>query len=305
MSAAERQLRGVGGSSSVSRLMAARGATAGDGYWSVRCPVCGHAEYETASVTPDGRATCALGCEDSEVRRLLGLVPPASRGSRGPRGPELSGPFSSRAESGLARVGIAEVGCGPLDPHVRGRLSLGPSVAALEARWGADADGVFSCSLPGHTGRARLGVPSDDPDSDVRLLCCSGRWRSLGEVRAAEGYGVDQLRSNIEIAIWLRLLLYEAGRFTPAEVAPFELPEDVDEAVRSTLAGFRLLVGLRWADAPPRPVVFSVRFCAAWCGLTFRESRESIDTLLSLRAIEQAGMSGRNRLLLPAPEARR
>src|SRR4051812_5516995 len=52
----------------------------------------------------------------------------------------------------------------------------GASVAALEHLWNADDDGSFDCPIPGHVGRASLGVPPDDERREIRLLCCRGRW---------------------------------------------------------------------------------------------------------------------------------
>lgn len=219
-------------------------------------------------------------------------------GSRGPRGTSVAdSPVRSLP---LAANGPLDPGpLGPLDP--RPRLELAPLVSALEARWAADPDtGSFVCPLPGHERTGRLGTPPDDPDGDVRLLCCGGRWRSLGEVRAAEAYGIDGLRSNIEAAVWLRRLAHEVGGFDLAPVYIPQLPPDAPLAARLARDGFALLIGLRWADLAPRPVAFSVRFCAAWCGLpSFRAAHEAISYLIESGVVREAGTVGRARLFMP------
>jgi hypothetical protein len=148
------------------------------------------------------------------------------------------------------------------------RVDLHGAVPSLERRWDADEHGRFPCPVPGHKGHALLGVPPDDKDQDIRLLCCSGLWRSLGEIRAAESYGEDVRRSNIEIATWLRRLLYECGRFEPISVPMRRLPLRADRRLMEAATGFALLAGLRSADGPRRPLAYSVRFCAAWCALS-------------------------------------
>jgi hypothetical protein len=64
--------------------------------------------------------------------------------------------------------------------------------------------------------------------------------------------------------------------------------------------GFRLLVGLRWADGPHRPVAFSIRFCEAWCSVPYRLANIGIKELVRLKVIQPAGKSGRVPLFLPA-----
>ena len=185
---------------------------------------------------------------------------------------------------------------GPLGPLVT-RIDLGQPVADhLKSRWGADETGTFRCPLPGHTGTARLIVQ----DGDLRLGCCSGHWRSLGEVRMAEAYGrVKWQPTNIEIAIWTRRLAYEAGTFKPLDVFVPRLPDGAAAHVRWARLGIELLVGLRWADREPRPVAFSVRFCAAWCGLDHRHSNLAIRELVLRGVIHETDRSGRTPLYLP------
>lgn len=225
-------------------------------------------------------------------------------GSRGPRG-------TSRSSAATAAHSVADQGpldpgpLGPLDPDrgERPRIDLSGARAALEQRWGADPEtGSFACPLPGHSGTALLGVPPDDPDGDLRLLCsCRGRWRSLGEVRAALAYGEDRLRSNIEAAVWLRRLVYEVGCFEPVDVRLPRLPDDAPAWAVAARDGFLLLVGLRWADFEPRPVAFAVRFCAAWCGLaSFRAARDAIAYLVEHGVIREAETVNRTRLFLPS-----
>jgi hypothetical protein len=186
--------------------------------------------------------------------------------------------------------------------HVADRIAdrLGLDPATLEGR----------CPLPGHEGPARLvsGIPEDE-QGDLRLACCQGRWRSLGEVRAAIAYVIDNGglprrkggRSNVELATWTRRLAYEVGAFKPEPVAAPPLPSGASPATRCALEGFLLLVGLRWADGPRVAVPFAVRFAAAWCGLGHGTAQHAISTLIKSGAIYEAGRHGRMPLYLPGP----
>jgi hypothetical protein len=164
--------------------------------------------------------------------------------------------------------------------------------------------------LPGHTGRARLasGLP-EDKHGDVRLLCCRSRWRSLGEVRAAIAYGYDDGgrpfeeggHSNTLLATWTRRLAYEVGAFRPAAVAVPPLPPGASPAIERVWAGFRLLIGLRWADGPHRPVAFSAGFAAAWCGVARGTAHAAIRYFTESGILREAGRRGRLRFYLPGP----
>jgi hypothetical protein len=169
----------------------------------------------------------------------------------------------------------------------------------ISVRFGADASGNLRCPLPGHKGSAYVDSIPDQPSTELRLLCCSGRWRSLGEVRAVLSYGEDHLLSNIQNATWLRRLAYEVDAFTPADVRLRPLAPDAPEYLRRAHAGFELLIGLRWADGPRRPVAWSVRFVSAWCGLTFREAHAAIAELRQAGLIVEAGRVGRMSVYLP------
>jgi hypothetical protein len=207
--------------------------------------------------------------------------------TRGPEQTHINGSLPLDAEGPLVY--------GPLGPLVQ-RVELGALVAAsLETRWEADAGRSFRCPIPGHTGTARL----VDQGGDLRLGCCTGRWRSLGEVRAAEAYGRDELRSNIELATWTRMVAYEAGSFAPLSVEISPLPHDASDHVQRAYSGFELLIGLRWRDGEHRPVAFAVRFCAAWCGLTHRDAHLAIQELRRIGTISEVERIGQIRLYLP------
>jgi hypothetical protein len=171
----------------------------------------------------------------------------------------------------------------------------------LESLWEANAAGSFNCPIPGHASTARL----IHQEGDLRLACgCTGRWRSVGEVRAAIGYGHDRLLSNIEIATWTRRIAHEAGVFIPVRVVVPELTGAVPAHVRRAREGFELVIGLRWRDGERRPVAYSVRFCAAWTGLPHAQAHEAISALLAEGVIYEAGRTRRVRLYLPgAPVA--
>jgi hypothetical protein len=181
-------------------------------------------------------------------------------------------------------------------------------VDAVRRRFGAGADGGLACPLPGHSGRAFIDVSPDAGGKEPRLLCCCGGWRSLGEVYAAIAYGYDGgeyagKRSNVEIAVWTRRLACEVGLFEPRRVRLPALPDDADWATARARSGFAQLVGLRWADREPRPVAWSVRFSAAWCGLTFRQAARATVALNRGGVIVEAGREGRLSLYLPgAPQ---
>lgn len=185
---------------------------------------------------------------------------------------------------------------GPLGPLVSPRVELGEEVAAyLHSLWGADDLGSFRCPLPGHRGRARL----VECDGDLRLGCCSTRWRSLGEVWAAIAYGQDAMWTNIELATWTRRLAHEAGTFEPLCITLPELPGEAPEHAHVVRLGFAELVGLRWKDYPPREVPYAVRFCAPWCGLTRREAFTGLQIVRSAGVIVQVNPGARLPLYMP------
>jgi hypothetical protein len=122
----------------------------------------------------------------------------------------------------------------------------------------------------------------------------------LGELRAAIAYGADQtLRTNIELATWTRRLAHEVGAFEALPIDLPALPQDVGATVRAVRHGFALLVGLRWADYEPRPVAFAVRFAAAWCSVSHRDSHLAIRALKDRSVIHEADRRGRIPLYLP------
>jgi hypothetical protein len=175
------------------------------------------------------------------------------------------------------------------------RIELGAPVARLlEAQWDADVDGILRCPIPGHQGTARL----IHQEGDLRLGCCRGRWRSLGEVRAAVAYGRDVFLSSVELATWTRRLAYEAGTFEPLDVL-VPLPAGLTTRALHTRTGFALLIGLRWRDGEHRPVAFSVRFVGAWCAMTHRQAHEAVQELRARGVIHEAGRIGRLPLYLP------
>jgi len=191
---------------------------------------------------------------------------------------------------------------GPLGPLVTesGRLKWQEThVAAIERRFGADNDGQFACPVPGHSGRARIDTPDEGPEWEARLFCCTGRWRSLGEVRAAIAYGTDGKRSNIQLATWTRLLAHEIGAFAPYRITLPELPPDAGPLAQRAREGFGLLFGLRWADGEHRPVAWSVRFAVAWCGFGQRDAQLATRTLRETGVVIESGRIHQVRLYLP------
>ncbi|UUY02194.1 hypothetical protein LRS13_15905 [Svornostia abyssi] len=110
---------------------------------------------------------------------------------------------------------------------------------------------------------------------------------------------MDGLRSNIELATWTRRLLFDVAAYAPASVALPLLPADASGAAFVVREGAELLFGLRWKDHEPRPVAFSIRFAAAWCGVSFRAARLAIGEMLGADVIVDAGSAGRVPLFLP------
>ena len=131
---------------------------------------------------------------------------------------------------------------GPLGPLGPGPyIDLDALVPVLERRWGADREGGrFRCPIPGHEDHALIGPALDLPAAPLMLQCCKGRSRSLGEVRAAIGYGHDVRLSNIEIAVWLRRLAYECDQFEPVVVEVPAVAPSTTAWVAEAAEGFRL-----------------------------------------------------------------
>jgi hypothetical protein len=226
-----------------------------------------------------------------------------------------SGPYKgtgadgSRTRAPARRQGpLVQVPSGPLvQSDATGRpprVEFGEAIEAVAQRLGLDPVTFEGpCPLPGHTGTARLasGIP-EDPTGDVRLLCCRKRWRSLGEVRAAIGYGFDNARrTNIELATWTRRLACEVGAFRPVAVPLPPLASGASPGIERAREGFGLLAGLRWADGPRRPVPFTVRFAVAWCGLSHGAAQKALRALVSEGIIREVERRGRLSLYLPGP----
>jgi hypothetical protein len=112
-------------------------------------------------------------------------------------------------------------------------------------------------------------------------------------VRAAEAYGFDNFRTNIQLATWTRRLFWEAGSFDPVAVPLPPLSDDEPAAVRRAHEGFGLLLGLRWADGPKREAPFTIGFAAAWCPLTQWEARVAVQRLVDTGVIVEARRQGR------------
>ena len=162
------------------------------------------------------------------------------------------------------------------------------------------------CPLPGHDGAAEVVREGDE----WRLRCCQGRTRSLGEVRAAIGWGQDGWRGNTEIATWWRRLAHELAWFLPVRVDLPEVP--LSGPARIAADGYRLLAGLRWADYPRQPVAYAARWVVAWCRpwpgalvdtglapITHRGARDAVRELVDADVIREAGKDRGTLLDLP------
>jgi hypothetical protein len=81
-------------------------------------------------------------------------------------------------------------------------------------------------------------------------------------------YGVDPFRTPTEWAIWLTRFEIERGKRKPAEVQMKALdPLDLGGSVEKVYNGLRLLFQCHWLRFAGKPVLFSERFAAKWCGL--------------------------------------
>ena len=221
------------------------------------------ARYVSSGVEAD-----ALAIEDFETR---------GQGDQYDKGSKGVGP--------TARLGVSD---GPLVSNEDDRSPLvefgEPAARLLERRWEADAAGSFRCPVPGHNGTARL----VEPDGQLRVGCCTGRWRSLAEVFAAEHYRRDVFLSQIQLATWARRLAFEAGTFHPLTIDVPD-PPDLSGSAAKVRQGFTLLVGLRWADGERRPVAFSPTFASAWCKTSRATAHRATRQLLQRGVIQAAG----------------
>jgi len=181
---------------------------------------------------------------------------------------------------------------------VRSGVHVGlQDVDRLALAWGGEEGGSLPCPLPGHDGQACIEAAEQDPEVP-RLRCCHGRWRSLGEVHAARAYGHDGKRSNIEIATWTLRLAWELGTFAP-KAAELPAVAGLSAHAERVRDGFVLLAGLRWAEHPPRPLPYSIRFVAAWCGVSFTVARLALAELLKADVIREVERHKRTPLYLP------
>jgi hypothetical protein len=73
------------------------------------------------------------------------------------------------------------------------------------------------------------------------------------------------------------------------EVPLRPLPEDASKELHHVRNRFARLLGLRRVDYPPRPVAFSVRFAAAWCGVSWRTAGHAIRALQKEDIIVEVG----------------
>jgi hypothetical protein len=154
----------------------------------------------------------------------------------------------------------------------------------LESAWGADEHGTLNpCPIVGHTGTAKL----IHQVGDLRVACCSGRWRSLAEVWAGQAYRRDVFLQRAELAIWNRLIGYLAGTFPLLDV-PVPTPEDLKPRAVRALNGYKLLIGLRWSDGPHIPVAYSVKFASAWNKHGNGTAQRAIAELIEREIIWQA-----------------
>jgi hypothetical protein len=257
----------------------------------IRCADCGVSEQDLAD-----RDRTGAGAEIHRARQHGGLLlcldcflqrqaraPGDTRGPARTRGPNDLLPVERSPKGPLVYGPLVEE-TGPLVPTPRVPLD-DRAAGEIARRWGAGANGNFPCPIPGHSGVACL---ERDESGELYLRCCKGRRRPLGEVEAAIAYGQDSQRTQIENASWLRRLASAVDAFEPYTVDLPPLPPEAATATKDAADGFGLLIGLRWADGPRRPVAYSVRFCAAWNSLPTGKAGTAIKQLIAWRVIRVA-----------------
>jgi hypothetical protein len=175
----------------------------------------------------------------------------------------------------------------------------------INAVWGiaAPLGRNFSCPLPGHTGDASM---YQDPQSGTwKLRCwCHDEWWTLAEARASLAYGKAHRLKNAESAVWYRRLWHEAALIQTMPVVLPSLPEEASAATRRVVAGFELLVGLRWLTHHGQPVPYTRAFAAAWSGVSEGTAGKAITAILEsgcIRQVSECQVGARRfRLFLPA-----
>jgi hypothetical protein len=81
-------------------------------------------------------------------------------------------------------------------------------------------------------------------------------------------YEVDPFRTPTEWAIWFNRFEIEKGKRKPAKVQMKALETlDLGGSVEKVYNGLRLLFQCHWLRFPGKPVLFSERFAAKWCGV--------------------------------------
>jgi hypothetical protein len=123
-------------------------------------------------------------------------------------------------------------------------------------------------------------------------------WLTLATVRARLAGRRGQLAAP-ERSMWKRRLVFEADLFEPAPVTVEADPPP--EQLKAVWDGFLLLLALRWVTDPGGPAPFTVRFAAAWCGVSTRQAHEQLAELARRRFLRLCGTDPRGtRLWLPA-----
>jgi hypothetical protein len=120
--------------------------------------------------------------------------------------------------------------------------------------------------------------------------------------RFAEKHGWRDPLKEVTYAVWARRYELENGWCESAVVDAAELPDDVPAFVRRYWHGFLLLVRCRWFDESyyGRPVLFTLKWASAWCGLSVWQCKDARAYLTRLGVLVDSGERfGRATLWLP------
>lgn len=161
----------------------------------------------------------------------------------------------------------------------------------LEIPLGTSIDRPFTCVLPGHTGhtarlsRNRHGVIVYR-DEELRLEMAVYTLADVFRIRCT---GLPSKMWGPTLAAWNLRLLAEAGTLEPVHVDLPPLSKSSSRDTRKVYKGLMLLFGVRWRfETGIRPVPFSYRFAASWCGVSEHAASEAIKKLLRLDIVHIA-----------------
>ncbi len=244
-------------------------------------------------IAPEGMG--GLFLPDSPLAGWEETAPLGVGTSGGEIGLESKGVFHL-ANSAGAHLGSAAV------RDLRDWDRIEPFVLAAAALLGIHAPigQKFRCVLPGHQEQhpsAALWCGDDGVivyrDFHAAKYTRSGETPrnsfTLAEAYAAKISGVAARLNGYTHRVWKLRLLVATGFIAPAHVAAQPAPPDLSPPARKVYTGFIDLLRVRKLSEPEKPVPFSWRFSAAWCGISQRDAQNGMRELLSRGLLAQEG----------------